>query len=207
MLDICMDSNEQTCAHAEKLDSTMDTCLDSHVDTSKKCCKDHANIWLDSERKIPGHRNMDTSVDTSVDSGDSHCMGLPDNHKSAEPVPGNQSSLSGKETCTCQSGSAKLKCRKLGNFLEEEMSADHITQFLLPKKVLSKFALVLGEWGLFDLSPFLPSSSSGIIEWLWATVALTLSLLSSKSPFSQPFKEKMHKWDSENLYYNHLSSE
>ena len=36
---------------------------------------------------------------------------------------------------------------------------------------------------------------------------LTLSLLSSKSPFSQPFKEKMHKWDSKNLYYNHLSSE
>ena len=36
---------------------------------------------------------------------------------------------------------------------------------------------------------------------------LSLSLLSSKSPFSQPFKEKMHKWDSENLYYNHLSSE
>ena len=27
------------------------------------------------------------------------------------------------------------------------------------------------------------------------------------NPFSQPFKEKMHKWDSENLYYNHLSSE
>ena len=40
-----------------------------------------------------------------------------------------------------------------------------------------------------------------------ATVLLTLSLLSSKSPFSQPFKEKMHQWDSENLYSNHLSSE
>ena len=36
---------------------------------------------------------------------------------------------------------------------------------------------------------------------------LTLSLLSSKSTFSWPFKEKMHKWCSENLYYNHLSSE
>ena len=31
---------------------------------------------------------------------------------------------------------------------------------------------------------------------------LTLSLLSSKCTFSQPFKEEMHKWGSENLYYN-----
>ena len=36
---------------------------------------------------------------------------------------------------------------------------------------------------------------------------LTLSLLSSKSTFSQPSKEKMHKRGSENLYCNLLSSE
>ena len=36
---------------------------------------------------------------------------------------------------------------------------------------------------------------------------LTLSLLSSKSVFSQPFKKRLYEWCSENLYYNHFSSE
>ena len=36
---------------------------------------------------------------------------------------------------------------------------------------------------------------------------LTLSLLSSKCTFSWPITQKMYKWGSENLYYNHLSSE
>ena len=58
---------------------------------------------------------------------------------------------------------------------------------------------------------FLIDSANSLITivWLNASVQLTLSLLSSKHTFSQPSKEKMHTWGtcSENLYYNHLSSE
>ena len=49
--------------------------------------------------------------------------------------------------------------------------------------------------------------SLGLVDCSTRQADLTLSLLSSKSTFSRPFKEKMHKWGSENLYYNHLSSE